>query len=195
MAGVSCKDILNAVYVNVRGSYVENLYSANVQSKTVSEKNSQDENLQMSATVEPKGETNVNSKESTGSITQMVRERVERSALDEVEVDIRIDVEERFPYALGAVCENLALLDREYRSENGLDAQKKFSCFMIDIGDEFPLCEKFAFPCVMFVSSMLLLDIDEKKSDLFYSKYAKAVASIVAQMPTKSVSIAEKYPY
>jgi hypothetical protein len=195
MAGVSCRDIFNAVYVNVRESYISKLYSSNVESKTVSEQSSQDENLQMNSTAEPKGETNINTKEIIGSVTQTVRESVERSPLDEVALDIRMDLEERFPYALGAVCENLALLDGEYRKANGLEEQKAFSSFVIDIGDEFPLCEKFAFPCVMFVSSMVLLDIDEKKSDAFYSKYAKAVASVVAQIPCENTLIAEKYPY
>ena len=33
----SCRDIFNAVYVNVRGSFISSRYTANVKSKTVTE--------------------------------------------------------------------------------------------------------------------------------------------------------------
>lgn len=75
------------------------------------------------------------------------------------------------------------------------DAQTEFSEFVIDVIDEFPLSERFAFPCIMFVSSMILIDIDEDKSDTFYDKYATAVSLITSEIPFECGSTAEKYPY
>lgn len=195
MAVELCRDIFNAVYVNVRGSFIANRYTSNVKSKTVTESTSEDETLNMTSTSEPKTESNVNSSETSVTVTETVKENIERESEEDVVVDIRMELEEKFPFALGAVCSNLATIDRAYREMKGYEEQGEFSEFSLDIGDVFPLSERFAFPCVMFVSSMVLIDIDEKKSDDFYEKYASSVAQIISEIPFKQSGIVEKYPY
>lgn len=191
----SCRDIFNAVYVNVRGSFISSRYTANVKSKTVTENASEDESLNKTSTLEPTSEINTDSMEMSATLSETVKENVEREPEEKVVEEIRMELEEKFPYALAAVCANLATVDRAYREQHGLDPQDEFSEFSVDVGDAFPLCERFAFPCVMFVSSMVLIDVDEKKSDDFYEKYASSVTQIVSEMPFQNGKTVEKYPY
>lgn len=195
MTSATCRDIFDAVYVNVKGSFLKNYDYVKVKSKTVSESLTEDENLSTTTISEPKSETNINTTETTASATETVRESVERVEEKDVVADIRKELEEKFPFALGAVCGNLATLDKLYREMRSSEAQPEFSSFFLDITDEFPLSDRFAFPCIMYVNSMVLIDVDEKKSDAFFEKYINTVSQIVAEIPPSATSIAEKYPY
>ena len=195
MAKIDCRDIFNAIYVYVRGSYISSLFSSKVKSKTESENVDLNENLKMTKTLEPQGETNVNTKKTIGASTETVTETVDRMEEMEVADKIRMDIDEKFPFAMASVCSNLATIDREYRKFVGESAQPKFSEYMIPISEDFPLCERFVFPAIMYVSSMVLMDIDEKKSDDFYDKYACAISQIISELPSEHVGTIEKYPY
>ena len=195
MAMLDCRDVLDAVFAQVKDTYVLHFYSSKVKSTTSSENASVDEELKMTAFDDPKSENNVNSKESTGSSTETVKETLEFVTDSKTLTNIRYEIEEKFPYALATVCSNLAKLDRMYRQMKNYGEQPSFSEFCLEVGDDFPLCERFVFPCVMFVSSMVLIDIDEKKSDAFYDKYAISLTQIVSEMPYECASTVEKYPY
>lgn len=195
MAARNCKDIFNAVYNNVKRVYISTLYSSKVKSRTLSETISEDENLKMTATSDPISESNTNSKEIEGATTETVKESVERMEEEAVVAEIRLELEEKFPFALASVCSNLAQLDRKYRALKGYDEQSAFSECYIDLGDTFPLSERFIFSCIMFVCSMVLIDVDEKSSDDFYEKYATSVMQILSEIPGTNKSIVEKYPY
>lgn len=195
MAARNCKDIFNAVYNNVKRVYISTLYSSKVKSRTLSETLSEDESLKMNATSDPVSETNTNSKEIEGATTETVKESVERMAEEDVVAEIRLELEEKFPFALASVCSNLAHIDRKYRELKGFDEQEDFSECYIDLGDTFPLCERFIFSCIMFVCSMVLIDVEEKSSDDFYEKYATSVMQILSEIPGTNKSIVEKYPY
>ena len=195
MEWVECKDIFNAVYTYVRASYISNWFSSKVKSRTVNESATEDENLVMSKTDEPQGETNVNSKETSATNTETVSESINREDESEVMDKIQLDIEEKFPFALASVCSNLATLDKEYRELKGYRGQPNFSEFMIEISEDFPLCERFVFPAIMYISSMVLIDIDEKRSDDFYDKYATSVSQIITELPYQQLNTTEKYPY
>ncbi len=195
MAGIVCRDIFNATYIYVKGSYISSWFSSKVKSKTASEYVNADENLKMTQTDDPKCETNINTKETTETNTETVKESIERMDEADVVAKIRMDLDEKFPFALASVCSNLAVIDREYRKLKGEDEQPEFSEYIMEITDAFPLCERFVFPAVMYVSSMVLMDVDEKKSDDFYDKYASAVSQIVSELPFESAGTVEKYPY
>ena len=167
MAGVECRDIFDAVYYYVRGTYLCNRYAANVKS--------------------------IISNEGAGS--QTVKEYVELANEDDVVSDIITELEEKFPFAMASVCANLATLDREYRSLKGFGEQPSFSEFVIDVDEEFPLSERFAFACILYVSSILLTDVDEKRSDELYDKFATVVSKIEREIPFEQKTTVEKYPY
>lgn len=93
------------------------------------------------------------------------------------------------------MCGNLATLDRQYRKVHGLEEQGEFSTFFLDVDNDFPLSDRFAYPSVLFVSSMMLIDVDDNISDAYYEKYADIVSKIVLEIPFESSSTAEKYPY
>ena len=192
---IDCRDILDAVFINVRGSFIDKFYSSIVKSRTLKESSSVDEDLTRNTTSEPILVTEDNVREAVGETTETVREEVERSMDEDIMLDIRLELEERMPYALASACASLAMLDRKYREIRGEGEQPSFSEFYLEVGDDFPLSERFVFPCVMFVSSMMLLDIDEDKSDSFYEKYALSVTQIVSEMPFEGKGIVERYPY
>lgn len=192
---VECRDIFNAVYINVRATYISNLYSSKLKSREVNESINEDENLNMTKTSDPENETNINSKEIIGNNSETIRESVDRKAESEVAAKIRADIDEKIPFALAAVCSELARLDREYRKINGYEEQPQFSEFMIEVFEDFPLSQRFAFSAIMYLCSMMLIDIDEKKSDDFYDKYAASVAKIISELPFESQKTVEKYPY
>ena len=195
MTAFKCKDIFNAVYNNVKGVYVSNFYSSKVQTKTLNENLTEDETLQMDSTDVPKSEMNTNTREVEGSKTQTVKESIQRDGEAKTMASIRIELEDKFPFAHGSVCSNLAQLDRKYRALKGYDEQQAFSECFIDVTEDFPLCDRFVFSCIMYISSILLIDVDEKKSDDFYEKYVSAVTEIISEIPCTLNSIVEKYPY
>ena len=190
---LDCRDILDAVYTHVKDIYVNHFYSAKVKNTTANENETTDEELKMTAYSDPESKTNINSKESIGDSTQTVKESVERTTDQKTLLMIRYELEEKLPYALASVCSNLAKLDRMYREMKNYDEQPSFSEFYLDVGDDFPLSDRFVFPCVMFVSSMALIDIDEEKSDAFYDKYATSVMEITSEMPFECGNTAQKY--
>ena len=195
MPMLDCREILDAVFAQVKDAYVLHFYSSKVKSTTLSENASIDEELKMTAFDDPKSETNINSRESTGASTETVKENLEFVTDNKTLVNIRYEIEEKFPYALATVCSNLAKFDRMYRQMKNYGEQPSFSEFCLRVGDDFPLCERFVFPCVMFVASMVLIDIDDKKSDAFYDKYATTLTQIVSEMPFECGSMVERYPY
>ena len=195
MAAVECRDIFNAVYTYVRSSYISNLFSSKVKSTMSNESIDESEDLTMTKTSEPASETNVNSREVVGTNTEIVKESVERMDENTVADKIRIDLEEKFPFALASVCSNLATIDREYRKFKNEGEQPKFSEYLIEVTDDFPLADRFVFPAIMYISSMVLIDIDEKRSDDYYDKYASSVTQIISEIPFENGKMAEKYPY
>ena len=195
MAAVECRDIFNAVYTYVRSSYISNLFSSKVKSTTSNESIDESEDLTMTKTSEPASETNVKSREVVGTNTEIVKESVERMDENTVADKIRIDLEEKFPFALASVCSNLATIDREYRKFKNEGEQPKFSEYLIEVTDDFPLADRFVFPAIMYISSIVLIDIDEKRSDDYYDKYASSVTQIVSEIPFENGKMAEKYPY
>lgn len=195
MADVSNYDIYDAVFFNIKGIFLKSFDYVHVKSKSVSESESEDENLTMTETADPVSRTNLNNREQSGERSETVRETVERMAENDAVILIRKQLDERFPYALGSACGNLAQLDRDYRLSIGAGEQAEFSQFMVGVDDAFPLSERFAYACVLYVTSTMLLDVDEKKSDAYYKKYASAVSRIAKEIAFVSSSTVEKYPY
>ena len=192
---IDCRDILDVVYINVKASYIERLYSKKVKNITINENTNMDENLQKTTLNDPEMVTQVNSKENTGLTTEKVSEELERMPENKVISSIMSELEEKVPYALASVCANLAKLDRIYREIRGFENQPEFSEYALEVGDDFPLSERFVLPCVLFCSSMAIIEIDEDKCDKFYNRYVASVNQIVSEMPWEMQKIVEKYSY
>ena len=123
------------------------------------------------------------------------RETVKKTIPDGALLEIRTELEERFPFILASVCAELGEMDAEYRRGAGEEEQGKYSEFFIGLDDLFPLCEKFSFPCAMYTASMFLIDHDSDASDRFFEKYSDAVSDISSKIPFENKRIIEKYPY
>lgn len=122
-------------------------------------------------------------------------EKTEKVVPEEAPLEIREELEERFPFILASVCAELGTLDKEYRRSTGQGEQEGYSEFFIGIDDLFPLCEKFSFPCAMYVSSMFLIDSDSEASDRFFERYSDAVSEISSKIAWESAQTLQKYPY
>ena len=192
---MDCRDILDAVYVHTKDTYIAKFYTSEVKSKTLSENQDLNENLKKTVLEDPRSETNTNFQESNTDVSETVKSSVERAPESEIKLEIRKVVQEKFPYALASVCCNLAALDKMYRAIKNLNEQPRFCEYILDVGDDFPLSDRFVFPCVMFVCSLVLLDLDEKRSDYFYKRYVKATEEIVSEIPMDTHPIKEKYHY
>lgn len=195
MVKVKCTDIFDAVYVYVRGSYISSFFSSKVKSTNATESVNEDENTSKTKNDTVTVETNTTEKELSGTNTQTVTESLDRMEESEVADKIRMDIDEKFPFAMASVCSNLAAIDREYRMLMGYDAQSKFSEYIIETSDDFPLCERFVFPAIMYLSSIILMDVDDKRSDDFYDKYDSCVSNILSELQCKLEQTVEKYPY
>ena len=192
---MDCRDILDAVYVHTKDTYIAKFYTSEVKSKTLSENQDLNENLKKTVLEDPRSETNTNFQESNTDVSETVKSSVERAPESEIKLEIRKVVQEKFPYALASVCCNLAALDKMYRAIKNLNEQPRFCEYILDVGDDFPLLDRFVFPCVMFVCSIVLADLDEKRSDYFYKRYVKATEVIVSEIPMDTHPIKEKYHY
>ena len=54
MSAVFCKDIFDGIYVNVRGSYIANLYSSKTKSTNYTKNINEDENSNVKDIIDPK---------------------------------------------------------------------------------------------------------------------------------------------
>lgn len=195
MGNVECRDIFNAVYINVRASYIESLYSSKKKVRVLSGSSTLDELEEKWDVAETNTKTTRFEKQDANDTNEMITETVERFEESKVASKIGEDLEEKFPFVLAAACSNLATIDKVYRKMKGLDEQPQFCEAMLETSDVFPLCDRFIYPCIMYVSSMVLIDINEKKSDDFYEKYASLVSGIASELPCELTSVIEKYPY
>ena len=195
MANVECRDIFNAVYTYVRGSYISNLYSSKVKTTIENAQDVEDGSDETTTHGENNTKSNRYQKENYKDINLSVKEKTERDDESKVADKIRMDIDEKFPFALASVCSNLAVIDKEYRKIKEMDEQPDFSEYILEVDDEFPLADRFIFPAIMYVTSMVLIDVDEKKSDDYYEKYASSVSKIISELHFDMGTTVEKYPY
>lgn len=193
MSTVKCTDIFNSVLANVKRAYLAGYSQTSVRTKSVSESATEDESGSKASMETPPSSSSALTTESSSTLTETVRESVERVKESEVIAEVRRELEGKFPFALGAVCSDLATLDIQYRSAKGYEPQEEFSPFFVDVIDDFPLSDRFAHPCVMYISSMLLIDVDEARSDAFYERYIKAVTAIISELPCELHPIKQRY--
>ncbi len=193
MSKVTCQDIFNGVYINVKGCYIEKLYSTKKKATTYTKNINEDENHEKVDKSALATVVNIDSLVSDTSYQETVSESLDRKEESEVMSQIRLDLDEKFPYIIASFCSNSSNLDKAYRKYMGLEEQNEFSAYMIEQSEVFPLSERFIYPCIMYVSSMALIDIDEKMSDMFYGKYSTLLSSIVREIPFECLKTVEKY--
>ena len=104
------------------------------------------------------------------------------------------DYAERAPYLLAAFCCENGTADAEYRSAHGLGKQAAFSRVFLELAEEFPLCERFAYPAECYLASMLLMDENETLSDKLYDRYCDSISTVYAELPAQSGGIVDRYP-
>lgn len=104
------------------------------------------------------------------------------------------DYAERAPYLLAAFCCENGAADVDYREAHGLGAQGDFSRVFLELGEEFPLCERFAYPAECYLASMLLMDENEALSDKLYDRYCDSISALYGELPGVSGGTVDRYP-
>lgn len=104
------------------------------------------------------------------------------------------DYAERAPYLLAAFCCENAVADIHYRAAHGYPAQEDFSRVFIELGEAFPLCERFAYPAECYLASMLLMEESEALSDKLYDRYCDSISAVYGELPAQSDGIVDRYP-
>ena len=73
---MDCRDILDAVYVHTKDTYIAKFYTSEVKSKTLSENQDLNENLKKTVLEDPRSETNTNFQESNTDVSETVKSSV-----------------------------------------------------------------------------------------------------------------------
>lgn len=190
-----CIQILEAVFLNVQRSYLNRYYFSKHKTESSNVDSVIDEDLNMEGFDDPKSEKSDNTIQKHNTTLKKIDETINVKMDVDTEIEIRLEVEEKFPFAFAAVCTELSILDKRYREYHLLDEQPEFSSCYIDFLDAFPLASRFIPSCIYYITSMLLIDIDEKASDKYYEQFASAVSKIESEMPFELTKTTEVYPY
>ena len=107
------------------------------------------------------------------------------------------DYKERAPYLIAAACTRLSDLDTRIRHAEG-KGPSKFNTVSLSLDVLFPLSDRLSPAVVLYLSSMLILESDEERSDKLYRQYLEAVQCIedaypATEKPGTSHSIIDKY--
>ena len=103
------------------------------------------------------------------------------------------DYAERAPYIAATFCCETAALDRDYRESHKLEPQKLFSEVYLSLSDDFPLCSRFTSAAAYYIAAMLVLEENEKLSDVFFDKYCESLSAAVSEIPGKNHKIKDVY--
>lgn len=102
-------------------------------------------------------------------------------------------VRERSAYILATFFNEVADLDKKYRETFGLPPQPEFNLTYINADDEFPLCDRFVSAAKFYLASLLILEVDESRADIFYGKYCDSICAIMQCIPPVSEKTSNVY--
>lgn len=104
-----------------------------------------------------------------------------------------VDYAERAPYLLAAFCGEAGGFDTAYRRSRGLAAQPAYGAVVIDLGEVFPLANRFAGPASLYLGAMLIIDENEELSDKLYGRYCDMMSTICSAIPGVLEKITDIY--
>ena len=103
------------------------------------------------------------------------------------------DFEERAPYLLAAFCSDTTGIQRQICLSEGKPEPGTFTRVCLDLDEKFPYSERLASAAGYYLAAMLILDLDENRSDTLYDKYCDTISSISDTLPARSESIVNRY--
>ncbi len=113
---------------------------------------------------------------------------------EEVSAAYSADYTERAPYLIGIVCSEMADIDRVFRGECGRAEQGTFAGEKIELSADFPLCDEFSPAAGFYLASLLIMDGDARRSDMFFEKYDESVRRVMSSLTFSCGSTVNKYP-
>ena len=99
----------------------------------------------------------------------------------------------RSPFIMPTFYCEVASIDKKYREAFGLPPQPEFNPTYAELTSEFPFCERFVSAAIFYLSSFLVVDVNEELADTMYERYCDSICSIIKSIPTKSERTSNVY--
>ena len=99
------------------------------------------------------------------------------------------DLIERAPYHLAAFC----LEAEDVNCWLTGSTAPSFHPTFLELGDEFPLCDRLAPVAAFYLAAMLILDEDPERSQILYDRYGDAMSDVHNGIPATLESIRQTY--
>lgn len=112
----------------------------------------------------------------------------ENTAADENE-----DYAERAPYLLATCVSEAAEIDRHLRLSRKEAPKPLVETVSLPLDEEFPLSDELSHAAVYYLAAMLILESDERRSDILYDRYCDSLLRIEEALPASLEPIADRY--
>ena len=93
------------------------------------------------------------------------------------------DYAERAPYIIASFASEAIEVDERYRMAHGIEKNAFATTVMIGLDQSFPLSERLASSCALYLASMLIADESPELSEELYEKYCDSISSVCRFLP------------
>jgi hypothetical protein len=104
-----------------------------------------------------------------------------------------VDYADRAPYIIAAFAGEVFEIDKKYRLAHGLAPNEEIDRVYVSFEEDFPLSERFAVPCALYLASILVSDENPELSEDYYDRYCDSISTILSSLPSRSESIKNVY--
>ncbi len=112
---------------------------------------------------------------------------------EDVSDDCIADYEDSSGYLLATFCRDCAAIDARYRMAHAMGSASIPSGALIDLEDDFPLCDALVPAATYYLAAMLVADENEELSDRFFTLYTDSISAVTASLPASRSSVSDRY--
>ncbi len=103
------------------------------------------------------------------------------------------DFEERAPYIIAMFICEAQYIDCSLRAFLGKSRAAEYDTVYADLGNTFPLLDRFSAPASLYLASVLIEDEDREFSEALYERYCDSMSTLSSNICGKSEKITQKY--
>ena len=111
------------------------------------------------------------------------------------DVEDNKDYEERFPYIVGDFCRIAKEPDDKYRRAHSLEKRAPSAMVYLKPEHEFPLCDAFISPAILYIASELVQYENESLGEKFNADWISLMTEIEMGLPATVEKISERYSF
>ena len=114
---------------------------------------------------------------------------------ESLDLDENTDYAERVPYIMGDFYRVAKDTDDKYRRAHNIEKRstRELVCFELEM--EFPLCDVFISPAILYIASDLLRYENESISEDLNAEWILLMTGIETGLPAAVEKISERYPF